>query len=203
MRPLGALTELPALAADVRALIHLAGSPFLDWFYGGASEARAAVTRQLEDPAAEMAASRTTVLLDGERRLLGLYVAMGGAELASCRQSETLTLLRTVPARSRAGFLARMRDVRALFAPVSPRDFYLSKLAVMEGVRRSGHGRVLLEAYLAAGRDAGFARFRLDVSADNEAARALYRSAGFEVMSDGQAGAVRYLAMGLRVAPTG
>src|SRR5918999_1419905 len=81
--------------------------------------------------------------------------------------------------------------------PVAPRDWYLSKVAVVDAHRARGLGRALVEEYLAAGLAAGFRRFRLDVSADNDQAVRIYRSLGFRVEADRAAAGMRYLAMTL------
>jgi GNAT superfamily N-acetyltransferase len=189
--------EETALAPDVVALIHEAGNPYFDWFFGGPDPARAALERMLQRASSEVAASNVIVLLEGEK-VAGVNVMLDGAELARSRKADTLALLSDVRSpESRSALLARMRKVRDLFAPVSAEEFYLSKIAVASDLRRKGYGRTLLEEYVAAGRAAGFSRFRLDVSADNQAAIALYRSAGFGIESDRKRGPLRYVAMAL------
>jgi ribosomal protein S18 acetylase RimI-like enzyme len=189
--------EPAALAPDVVALIHEAGNPFFDWFFGGRGRARAAIERMLQRSSSEIAASRVVVLLEGER-LGGVTVALDGAELARSRKADTLAMLgENRSPESRSALLGRMAKVRELFAPVEADEFYLSKIAVAPDLRRKGCGRALFEKYVAAGRAAGFTRFRLDVAAENEAAIGLYRSAGFRIESDRKMGPLRYVAMGL------
>lgn len=185
------------LAPDVVELIHAAGNPFYDWFLGGPARARAAVERLLERPSSEVAASRVTVLMDGDR-LAGMYVGVEGADLAVCRKADTLALLQEVGSRrARRALAARMTQSRDLFPTVASDEFYLSKIGVATDLRGRGFGRALLEQYLATGESAGFRRFRLDVAADNAPAIALYHSLGFAIESERQAPGLRYVAMAL------
>ena len=56
----------------------------------------------------------------------------------------------------------------------------LSRIAVAPAARRAGRARELLDAALAVARERGCTRVLLEVAADNTAALALYRAAGFE-----------------------
>ena len=58
-------------------------------------------------------------------------------------------------------------------------DCWLEDLFVLEEARRAGWGRALLDASLERARARGCARIELDVDEGNEAAQALYESAGF------------------------
>jgi ribosomal protein S18 acetylase RimI-like enzyme len=58
-------------------------------------------------------------------------------------------------------------------------DALLEDLFVLESARGSGLGRALLERVVAEARERGCRRIELDVNDNNDAALALYRSAGF------------------------
>jgi len=59
---------------------------------------------------------------------------------------------------------------------------YVAELAVAPAHRGRGHGRALLSTCLATLRARGVERAELEVAADNDRARSLYESLGFEVV---------------------
>ncbi len=63
---------------------------------------------------------------------------------------------------------------------VAAQELSVMNLAVRQGARRRGYGRVLLAAALRAGARAGASRALLEVRASNTAALALYAGFGFE-----------------------
>ena len=78
-------------------------------------------------------------------------------------------------------------------------DCLLEDLFVREDARGSGLGRALLEATIAQARARGARRIELDANDHNEAAIALYRSAGFDAQDDRYGG--RNLFMRLHLEP--
>lgn len=189
------------LVADERSfetiteLVHKAGKPFVDWFFGDAQAADAITARWIRRASSELAAGRMRVLVRGDR-VVGLFLAASGADLAAARAADTFTALKEAGA-GRSELRERIATADRLFLPVEPEWFYLSRLAVVPEARGRGLGRMLVEEYLAAGTAAGYNRFCLDVSAENEIAVRLYGSFGFEVHGERDAAGMRYLRMGL------
>lgn len=72
-----------------------------------------------------------------------------------------------------------------LVRPDASSMLYLHGLEVVEEARRQGHGRTLLEAFMAAGRKAGATKMFLFTAEDNEPARRLYDSMGGGLAAQG------------------
>jgi ribosomal protein S18 acetylase RimI-like enzyme len=196
-RPLGELVDDESSLVTAGELIHEAGVPYVDWFFGSARAAQAAIARWIERPSSELAAERIRVVVEGNQ-VAGLFLAIGGADLKVARTTDTVAALKEAGDR-RDEMHQRIATADQLFLPVEPEWFYLSRLAVVPHARRRGLGRNLAEEYLAAGAADGFDRFCLDVSADNEIAVRLYGSFGFEVKGERHAAGMRYLRMALVV----
>jgi len=129
--------------------------------------------------------ARLVIGIDGEA--VGGYIAMRGDELASCRRSDMARLLKTTPKPLLRQLSTFLKATGALFAPVSPDDFYLSKVGVLGAYRQQGLGSRLVADWLAQGVAMGSRCFRLDVSKDNAAAISLYERHGFSTFYEGRA----------------
>jgi ribosomal protein S18 acetylase RimI-like enzyme len=134
-------------------------------------------------------------------RVLGGYIGVSGRDLRSCRKSDFMAFINQCRTKPREDVTARLRASANLLSTVADDEFYLSRIGVAAASRGGGMGRRLLDAFLSEGREKQFAKFRLDVAANNERAIALYRAAGFEVAS--QSGipdsAISYCSMTLKV----
>jgi GNAT superfamily N-acetyltransferase len=186
------------LAASVLSFVHEAGNPYYDWFFGDPTASRSALRAWLARPESEISLERV-VVARSLRTIVGAYVALSGADLRRARDADVLALFARVARRpaERARLIERLAIAQALFAPVGPEDWYLSKIAVVRRCRGQGIGRAITEEYLRSGFAVGFRRFRLDVSADNGHAVEIYRSLGFVVEAEREAAGMRYLAMTL------
>src|SRR5918999_673902 len=190
--------DAAALVSAVLPLLHEAGNPYFDWFFGDPAAARSTLGAWMMRSSSEVALERI-VVASSRDEVVGAFLALGGAELVHARQVDVLALVNEASRdpSARAELVERIAATKILFARVAPRDWYLSKVAVVDAHRARGLGRALVEEYLAAGLAAGFRRFRLDVSADNDQAVRIYRSLGFRVEADRAAAGMRYLAMTL------
>ena len=186
--------EAPVITDDVVAWVHEAGNPYFDWVFGNSDTARAEVAAWLERPTSEIAAARVQAHI-ADDEVVGGYVALSGADLATARKADAFAMLKAQG--DRAALVRRLSAVRHIFAPVEANEWYLSKLGVRSAFRRRGLGFAILDDYLAAGAARGFRRFRLDVCAENTTAERLYKRAGFEVISraTSEAAGMTYLAM--------
>lgn len=72
-----------------------------------------------------------------------------------------------------------------LVRPDAASMLYLHELEVAEDLRRQGHGRSLLEAFMAAGKTAGAAKMFLSTAEANRPARRLYDSMGGALAAQG------------------
>lgn len=174
-----------------------AWDPYLGWLLGE-REVASRIERWMHRPSSEVAIGRVTV---GELddMVVGGYIALDGAELPTCRLSDAVASLSEAGDEADA-LRARMEASRDLLEPVSPDDFYLSKLGIIPSYRGKGYGRRLLDRFIEHGRALGFHRFRLDVFAHNGRAIELYRLNGFQVVSAGKVPgtSMEYFAMSLR-----
>jgi len=167
----------------VVTLIHEAGNPYLDWFFGDSERARLTLERWVRRSSSEYALGRVRTVFAGDD-LAGIYVGLGGAELAACRKADAVTVFKEAGAEGRSALRDRLAQRRGLFPEVTDDEFYLSNIGVAASQRGKGLCRQLLDMYLAEGRAAGYSRFRLDVSSANVPAQRLYETFGFRTFHD-------------------
>jgi ribosomal protein S18 acetylase RimI-like enzyme len=158
--------------------VHEAASAYFDWLFGSADKARAVVRQWMARPGSEISITRTAVLLESGRPV-GCFVALSGAQLSRCAKADAIATLQEAKREGGRALLDRAATASAPRIPVEPDEFFLSRIAVSPELRGAGRGRALLEEYLAAGRRAGFRRYRLDVTVGNIQAEKLYESVGF------------------------
>jgi ribosomal protein S18 acetylase RimI-like enzyme len=192
------VAEPDRYVAEALPWVHEAGCPYVDWFFDGREAARAAVEEWMHRPSSELFIGNAVLLMDGDRSLGG-FIALGGADLRSCRAGDMVAAASAVPEEQREAMMGKVMAASPLFAPTADDEFYLSKIGVVRAKRGAWHGSAILSEYLLTGARAGYRRFRLDVSADNTTAIQLYRSVGFEAEQEGSADGMRYLSMALYV----
>jgi GNAT superfamily N-acetyltransferase len=197
MRLLACGERTASFRHQIGRLVHEAGNPYYDWLFGGADHAHEFLAAASVTTSSELWEGRARLCVTGQT-LLGMYVALEGQDVAECRMADTLTLLRQLNRRSvdvQEELRERVAESRRLFAPVSNTDYFLSKIAVVAEFRGQGIAGVLLDAFLEEGTAMNYERFRLDVSADNKPAVALYESRGFRTVEERQLHDMTYLQM--------
>jgi GNAT superfamily N-acetyltransferase len=125
-----------------------------------------------------------TTRLDDVRRLFREYADSLGVDLGFQGFEEELADLPGEYAPPRGRLLLAVVDESAAacvaLRPFRDRDCELKRLYVRENARGAGLGRLLAEAAIEAARAVGYERMLLDTLPAMGAARALYRTLGFE-----------------------
>jgi len=183
LRSLAGDPEPERYVKDVLPWVHEAGCPYFDWFFGDAEAAQATLDSWMRRPSSEVFAGRMTLLTDGDRAIGG-FIALGGAELESCRGADTIAAIKDAGRDGLTELRERLEAGKELFVSVGHGDFYLSKIGVLDEFRGRRLGTMLLQRYLADGEEAGFRRFRLEVWSGNEPAIRFYRGFGFDVVAE-------------------
>ena len=140
------------------------------------------------DKPIELLTPATPDLLEATRTLLREYAASLGIDLCFQNfEAELATLPGEYAAPAGALLLARVDGVVAgggAMRPLADVDYAnaceMRRLFVRPAYRRFGLGRLLAQALLDRGRQAGYSAVLLDTLDDMEAARELYASLGFE-----------------------
>ena len=191
----------PVASSDDPALNELltdwglaAGGAFDLWRFGGPHHTRAVLGHWVGRPSSELAARRW-VVAEKDSVPVGGFSVLIAPELAAARRADLLALARL--ARRNPSLIARVSAARNLFPPVDPSDLYLSRIAVSAGMRRHGVALFMLEGTTPLARARGCSAIRLDVSADNNAALALYEKHGFVTVAESSLAdpPMRYVAM--------
>jgi ribosomal protein S18 acetylase RimI-like enzyme len=171
-----------------------ASNPYFEWLLGSRAVAERVLRRWTRRPSSEVSDARVTgLVLDGDE--VGGFIAMAGADIRRCRSADAVALASSAEWHDDPLVAARLKESRALFSLPPPEDCYVSRLGVARHMRGRRLGSPLLELCLDRMRTAGFERIRLDVSATNESALALYGTHGFVRDDARNAGPLTYLAL--------
>ena len=166
--------------ADAAArLVHESAGGMYDRFAGGPERAQRVLRKAFSQPGSNASAEVMWVAeLDGE---VASAMAAFPVEQTPRRARAFLntTLASVPPWRWPATLRLYYAGARAA-PPPPPRSFYVDALATDPGQRRRGAALALLEAAAERARSTGLGAVSIDTGLDNDAARALYRRAGFE-----------------------
>lgn len=175
----------PEDAAAVAPLIRASGPRFHDHIFapsGDPAQALSFIETAWRTPGTPQSARRGRVAtIDGA--IAGVLLVYDTAATTRLMRALTLAIARTY-GEAWEDILRRGMEVEELVAGV-PDDgsFYVSTLAVKEGHRRRGLGRLLLQRAIDEAERRGRA-ILLHVATHNEPARRLYESAGFRVVRE-------------------
>jgi ribosomal protein S18 acetylase RimI-like enzyme len=175
------------LVDPLRPLVHDASNPFADWYFGGTGVAADLIREWTARPSSEYFLGRSLVIYDdaceGGRRPVGCLIALAGDELARCRSADFTAFCQELGPGPEADVVVEqvLASSRALFPPVAQDDLYISRVAIDPAWRGQGFGKALVRQSLELKRAEGFHRFRLDVSAANEAAIRVYEAVGMKI----------------------
>ena len=179
LRPLN-VTDLPSAIP----LIYAAEEDYFELLFGSRPAALEQLSLWAARPNSEYAISRAIGLVERNeaQECAGLVIALSGQARHECRKANIVGLLE-----SRA-FLGRWRSVgyEALRDPLPavPHEvYYIRILSVSPAWRRLHLGRELMQIALENGLRLGYTDFRVDLRADNIAARRLYEGMGFETIA--------------------
>jgi len=107
----------------------------------------------------------------------------GWAAYYSELQGSNRHLMLVARLRGRERVTERRHLAGYIVARLAADELHINNVAVRDGYRRSGIGRLLLDNILAEGKRSGALRAFLELRAANAAAQALYESCGFQVTS--------------------
>ena len=175
-----------------------AWTPYRTWLLGEDARAVRVIREWLGRENSELSIVGITALVDAGKHVGG-YLAVSGHDLPRRRKADLLWLLQNSDQEERRELTARLHASRGLFAPVEPRQLYLSKIGVLPEHRAKGLGGVLLDDFIRVGFEQTYDALRLDVWADNEPAVRLYRARGFETIAEATLAplGIRYFGMTL------
>jgi ribosomal protein S18 acetylase RimI-like enzyme len=173
-----------------------AGNPYYDYLFGEAAFSYRTLEGWMKRASSEVSILRGE-FLTWDAELAGGFIALNGVELKRARQADAGALWEAFPSAERAALVERMANSANLFPPVADDEYYLSKMGLGAPYRGQGLGGALVQQFLAQGKAQNYARFRLDVHAENQPAIRCYQAAGFKVLSTSQSrdGGLRYQAM--------
>lgn len=165
-------------------LIYSSGPAAFDYVFSARSgDAQAFLQRCFVDGAGEFGWRNHWVgIVDGR------VVAVGAGYGADSKWPFTLAAARQIlghyGARQGLSVISRGLRVESLIRPPDGDMHYLAHLGVVPELRGRGVGRALIDQLIGTARDAGRRRVVLDVAVSNPRAEALYRRAGFKVVSE-------------------
>jgi len=159
-------------------LIYEAAFDYFDLLFGGHEEALEELTLWSKRSTSEYSILRATGLMH-EESCSGIVIGLGGDDRNDCHRADILALLKSGAFRKRSLSQVAFEALRDSLPPVPGDVYYIRTVSVASNWRGHGLGKQLVQISIANGGARGYSRFRMDVRADNTAARRLYAALGF------------------------
>ena len=169
----------PGDAEAAARLVHESAGGVYDRFAGGAERAQAVLRKAFARTGSNASAEVIWVAELGDEVAAAMAAFPVEETPRRARAFLSLTLLSLPPWRWPATLRLYSAGARAA-PPPPPRSFYVDALATEPGKRRQGAALALLDAAAVRASSLGLTAVSIDTGLDNEAARTLYRRAGFE-----------------------
>jgi ribosomal protein S18 acetylase RimI-like enzyme len=164
--------------ASVVLLIYDAAVDYFNILFGSREGALKELRHWSKRPSSEYSILRTTGLMEDED-CLGIVISLGGRDRNDCHRADILALLKSQALRERSLSHTGFEALRDSLPQIPAGVYYIRAISVVPKRRRHGLGRRLLQIAIENGRVAGYNSFRVDIRADNTAARCLYEALGF------------------------
>jgi len=167
---------------DVLPLIYETGKMYFDWMFGGEKPSLKILERWLQSPSSEFSISRMTILFE-DNQPIGEFISIGG-EKSFTGTKDMIEMIKGKSYEEKKELIFRLAEVKKLFPPNEPGEYFLRTLGVFLEHRGKGIGRMLIDKFIEQGIELGYHRLRLTVRANNIPAIKLYESVGFRIISE-------------------
>lgn len=163
---------------SVVPLIYEAAVDYFNLLFGSREHALGELMHWSKRPTSEYSILRATCLMQDED-CSGIVIGLGGKDRNDCHKADILALLKSPAFRERSLSHVGFEALRDSLPRVPVDVYYIRAISVASKWRGHGLGKRLMQIAIENGRAGGYNSFRVDVRADNTAARFLYESLGF------------------------
>ncbi len=176
--------EIDPFLGELLTLEALASEPYTSFVYDDAAQAAAIARVFVDARCGEFFPPLGRIVLDDDGSVVGMIAFSEASVLSRARADAAMALVKSGLINDAFEVRDRMLIAGDAMLTCEPGDFYLSRIAVHARGRRKGVGAWMMSQYLAAAADRGARRAVLEVSPAHQAALAMYRNVGFEVIDE-------------------